>query len=117
MNTITLDIRSLHLTNQQFFDLCQVNRDMRLELTAQGEMIVMTPAGGETGNRNLSIGSQLWNWNEQTRLGVAFDSSTGFILPNGKPFARCGVDTTGTLGCVEQGRAKTVFAAVSRFCR
>jgi Uma2 family endonuclease len=83
MNTITLDIRSLNVTNQQFFDLCQVNRDMRLELTAQGEMMVMTPAGGKTGKRNLHIGMQLGLWNEQKRLGVAFDSSTDFILPNG----------------------------------
>jgi Uma2 family endonuclease len=80
---IRLNIQPLQLTNQQFFDLCQVNRDVRLERTAQGDMIVMTPAGSETGKQNLSIGSQLWNWNEQTTLGVAFDSSTGFILPNG----------------------------------
>jgi Uma2 family endonuclease len=78
-----LNVQPLNLTNQQFFDLCQVNRDMRLELNAQGEMIMMTPAGGETGNRNLSISGQLWFWNTQRKLGKAFDSSTGFVLPNG----------------------------------
>ncbi len=80
---MTLDVRSLNLTNQQFFDLCQVNRDLRLELTAQGVMMLMMPAGGETGNRNLSISGQLWFWNNQRKLGRAFDSSTGFVLPNG----------------------------------
>ncbi len=80
---MTLDVRSLHLTNQQFFDLCQDNRDMRLELTAQGEMMLMMPAGGGTGRRNSSLNAQLWLWNERTALGVVFDSSTGFILPNG----------------------------------
>jgi Uma2 family endonuclease len=78
-----LNVQPLNLTNQQFFDLCQVNRDMRLELNAKGEMMLMMPAGGRTGKRNLSIGGQLWNWNEQYKLGEAFDSSTGFILPNG----------------------------------
>ncbi len=78
-----LDIRSLNLTNQQFFQLCQDNRDMRMECSAQGEMMLMMPAGGETGKRNLNIILQLGLWNEQTELGVAFESSTGFILPNG----------------------------------
>lgn len=83
MNTITLDIRSLNVTNQQFFDLCQVNRDMRLELTAQGEMIMMTPAGGETSSSNSGLTAQLWVWNQHYALGRVFDSSGGFILPNG----------------------------------
>ena len=43
----------------------------------------MYPAGGITGSRNLGIGAQLWYWNEQTELGIAFDSSTGFTLDNG----------------------------------
>lgn len=56
---IALDIRPLNMTDQQFFQLCQVNRDMRLERTAQGEMVIMSPAGGGTGKRNLSIGALL----------------------------------------------------------
>jgi Uma2 family endonuclease len=56
---------------------------MRLELTAQGELIIMPPTGGETGNRNFELYLDLGNWNRQTRLGKAFDSSTGFQLPNG----------------------------------
>ncbi len=80
---VQMHIYPLHLTNQQFFQFCQDNREMRLERTTQGDMIVMTPAGGETGKLNLSIGAQLWNWNHDKKLGIAFDSSTGFILPNG----------------------------------
>jgi Uma2 family endonuclease len=64
--------------------LAIANRDLRLELTADGELIVNPPTGGESGKRNLSISRQLGNWYEvHEDLGEAFDSSTGFILPNG----------------------------------
>ncbi|NEQ18104.1 MAG: Uma2 family endonuclease, partial [Moorea sp. SIO3E2] len=65
------------------FEFCQVNRELRIERTSEGEIIVMPPTGGETGKRNLSIGGQLWTWVEQDGTGVGFDSSTGFKLPNG----------------------------------
>ncbi len=78
-----LNIQPLHMSDDQFFNLCAANRDLRLERTSHGEMIVMTPAGGETGNRNNDLSGQLWLWNKQSRLGKAFDSSTGFKLPNG----------------------------------
>jgi Uma2 family endonuclease len=71
------------LTDEQFFELCQLNRDLRIERTADGELLIMHPTGGNTGNRNLEIEGQLWLWNRQTRLGKAFNSSTGFKLPNG----------------------------------
>jgi len=80
---LTLDLHPLNLTDQQFYQICQINRDLRLERTAQGKMIVMPPAGSETGKRNLSIGGQIWLWNRQNNLGVVFDSSAGFMLPNG----------------------------------
>jgi Uma2 family endonuclease len=80
--TLTLD-PVLHLTDQQFFELCQLNQDLKFERTAEGELIIMPPTGGETGCRNVSLAAQLWNWNERTGLGVVFDSSTGFHLPNG----------------------------------
>ncbi|MEH2418424.1 Uma2 family endonuclease [Nostoc sp.] len=73
----------LELTDEQFFQLCQANRDLRFERTATGELIIMPPTGGETGNRNAGLTAQLWIWNEQNKLGIAFDSSTGFKLPNG----------------------------------
>jgi Uma2 family endonuclease len=74
---------ALKLTDEQFEQLALANRDMRLELTARGELIIMPPTGGETGNRNFELYLDLGNWNRQTRLGKAFDSSTGFQLPNG----------------------------------
>ncbi|MEZ4860530.1 MAG: Uma2 family endonuclease [Caldilineaceae bacterium] len=83
MTVLTLNLKQFVATSDEFFDLCQANPYLHLERTAEGEVIIMSPAGGETGSRNLSIGSQLWNWNERQRTGVAFDSSTGFHLPNG----------------------------------
>jgi Uma2 family endonuclease len=84
MTALTLNLDTvIHLTHEQFRELCQENRDIKLELTAKGELIVMPPTGWESGRRNSSLNAQLWNWNERTRLGVSFDSSTGFILPNG----------------------------------
>jgi Uma2 family endonuclease len=84
MNTLILNIPSaVKLTDEQFYQICLANPDLRLELTAQGELIVMPPTGGETGRRNFSLNGQLWLWNRQTNQGVAFDSSTGFKLPNG----------------------------------
>ncbi len=73
----------LSLSDEQFEQLALANEDIRLELTAQGELIIMSPTGGETGNRNFELYLDLGNWNRQTRLGKAFDSSTGFRLPNG----------------------------------
>src|SRR6476646_4562679 len=73
----------LELTDEQFAQLCQANRDLRLERTATGELIIMPPAGGKTGRRNLNLSYQLGAWNHQNELGVAFDSSTGFRLPKG----------------------------------
>jgi len=71
------------MTDEQFFEFCQLNRDLRIERTVQGEIVIMKPAGGETGGRNASVSGWLWNWARQNEQGIAFDSSTGFILPNG----------------------------------
>ncbi|MEZ2319982.1 MAG: Uma2 family endonuclease [Microcoleus sp.] len=80
--TITIP-QTFKVTDEQFQQIAAVNRDLRLERTATGELIVMAPTGSETGNRNLDISGQLWLWNRQTKLGIAFDSSSGFQLPNG----------------------------------
>ncbi|NJN21743.1 MAG: Uma2 family endonuclease [Leptolyngbya sp. RL_3_1] len=81
---ITLDLKpSLDLTDGQFTEICRRNRDLRLERTATGELVIMPPTGGETGARNSSLTGQLWFWNRQTQLGRTFDSSTGFRLPDG----------------------------------
>lgn len=73
----------LELTDDQFFALAQLNRELRMERTAEGEVILMAPAGGETSDRNAGVNAQLWLWARQDNRGRAFDSSAGFILPNG----------------------------------
>ena len=70
-------------TDDEFFEFCRQNSDLRIEQTAQGEWIIMPPTGGETGSRNSEVSRQLGNWARRDDVGVAFDSSTGFVLPNG----------------------------------
>jgi Uma2 family endonuclease len=72
----------LHVSPEDFWRLCVANPDLRLEREATGELIVMPPAGMDTGSRNADITGQLWYWNRQTKLGILFDSSVGFTLPN-----------------------------------
>ena len=85
--TLSIELPSklvLQVTQEQFEALAAANRDLQLERTSEGELIVNPPTGGESGRRNLSISTQLGNWFEaQEELGEAFDSSTGFRLPNG----------------------------------
>jgi len=78
----TLEL-NIELTDEQFFQLCQNNRDLRFERTAKGELVIMPPTGSDTGRRCIKIAAQLENWSSQNNLGIAFDSSTGFKLPNG----------------------------------
>ena len=75
---------ALYVTSEQFAALAAANRDLRLERTATGELIVNPPTGGETGHRNSKITYFLVRWiGEEGGSGYAFDSSTGFELPNG----------------------------------
>ena len=83
MANLTVNCNALNMTDEQFFQLCQANRDLRFERNVNGEMVIMSPTGGETSNRNASITAQLWLWNQQYQLGQSFDSSGGFKLPNG----------------------------------
>jgi Uma2 family endonuclease len=82
---LLLDVHSitLRVTHEEFEKLCQDNPDRSLELTANGELVVMPPVGGESGNFELELGGELFVWNRQTRLGKIFSSSTVFVLPNG----------------------------------
>ncbi|MGB0563405.1 MAG: Uma2 family endonuclease [Spirulinaceae cyanobacterium] len=82
MLTLKLD-PVIQLTGEQFYQLCLTNPDLKLERNAQGELIMMPPTGGSTGQVNFNWAAQLWLWNDRTQLGVGFDSSTGFTLPNG----------------------------------
>lgn len=70
------------ITEEQFDQIAAVEDVNKLELTATGELIVMSPTGGETGDKNSELNGQLWLWNKQTGFGKCFDSSTLFILPN-----------------------------------
>lgn len=74
---------SVPLTDDQLLELCRINRDLRIERTAQGEVVIMSPTGGETGRRNAKLLARLVVWAEQDGTGIVFDSSTGFVLPNG----------------------------------
>jgi Uma2 family endonuclease len=68
----------LRVTSEQFDQLCQDNPDLRLELTKDGELIVMAPAGGESSERNFDLALEVGIWNRQSGLGRAFDSSCGY---------------------------------------
>lgn len=88
MNATTTTLPStlklkIDLTDDQFFQMCQQNRDYRFERTASGELLIMPPTGSDTGRRNVKITTQLDIWNSESNLGEVFDSSTGFTLPNG----------------------------------
>jgi Uma2 family endonuclease len=84
MNTVVLNLEPIaHLTDEQFYQLCVANRDLSLEMNAAGELIIVPPVGGESGNQEADLITDLNNWNRQTKLGKVFSSSTIFILPNG----------------------------------
>jgi Uma2 family endonuclease len=84
MTTFTVNFNPIiELTDEQFYQLCRANPDVKFERNAQGELIIMPPTGGETGNRNVEIAADFVIWNRQTKLGKVFDSSTCFKLPNG----------------------------------
>ncbi|MDY7022618.1 MAG: Uma2 family endonuclease [Cyanobacteriota bacterium] len=84
MMTKTLKfIPIIKFTDEQFFDFCQFNSDLRLESNNRGELIVNPPTGGDTGRFNSEINADFVIWNRRTKLGKVFDSSTGFKFPNG----------------------------------
>lgn len=83
-NYITLQMSpAIALDEDSLFDFCQLNSHLRIERTATGELIIMSPTGSETGNRNAKLIQQLANWTDRDGTGVEFDSSAGFVLPNG----------------------------------
>ena len=73
----------LQMTDEQFFKFCQINRDLRIERNKYGEISIMSPTGGTTGNRSGSIFGELYIWSNQDGTGICFDSSTGFKLSTG----------------------------------
>jgi len=84
MDALTISLEPIfELTEEKFFQLCQKNRDLRFERSAQGDITIMAPEGSDTGMRSSGINGYLWLWNQNKKLGFTFGSSTGFILPNG----------------------------------
>ena len=81
--TVHLPAGTLDWSEEEFFQFCQANRDLRIERSAKGEIIVMSPAGGYSSFQSLEVSSQLRAWATKDRSGVAFDSSAGFRLPHG----------------------------------
>lgn len=84
MNTFVLNLDPIiHLTDEQFYAICQANRDLKFERTAQGELVIVSPVGGKGGRQEADLIIDLGNWNRQTGLGYVFSSSTIFSLPRG----------------------------------
>ncbi|WP_445626868.1 Uma2 family endonuclease [Nostoc sp. DSM 114167] len=84
MTAIAINLNPIiQLTDNQFYQLCRENPEIKFERNARGELLIMPPTGGETGNRNIEIAADFVIWNRQTQLGICFDSSTCFKLPNG----------------------------------
>ena len=73
----------VRLDEEQFFELCRLNRELRIERAVGGGLSIMPPAGGDTSRRNAEIARQLGNWARRAGTGAGFDSSCGFVLPNG----------------------------------
>ena len=73
----------LRMNDEEFFEFCQLNPELRIERTSEADIIVMSPTGGKTGRRNAKLIVAIGSWAEKDGRGQVFDSSTVFILPNG----------------------------------
>lgn len=80
---LKIDLQHVHLSDEQFYQLCINNPDLTVERDAQGALILMSPVGGDDGNQELELGTDLTIWNRRTKLGKVFSSSTLFKLPGG----------------------------------
>jgi Uma2 family endonuclease len=84
MTAITIDLEPIiQLTHEQFYKLCMANKDVAMERSPQGELIIVPPIGGLSGEKEADYITDLNLWNRQTRLGKVFSSSTVFNLPKG----------------------------------
>jgi Uma2 family endonuclease len=86
-SSVKVDLSALmvlpEMSAEQFYEFCRCNADLRIERSAQGEVIVMPPTFSDTGNRNNKLSYQVTRWAEENETGEVFDSSAGFTLPNG----------------------------------
>lgn len=105
MNTTTVSLPptlelNIDLTDEQFFQLCQNNRDLKFERTASGELIIMPPTGSSTSDRNADLTYQLRAWSRQNKLGKSFDSFWWFQTSQRcRAFSRCFLGENGTVEC------------------
>jgi Uma2 family endonuclease len=84
MTSIVLNLKPfIELNDDQFYQLCQNHRELKFERTAQGELVIVTPVGGEGGSREADLIGDLVYWNRRSQLGKVFSSSTCFKLANG----------------------------------
>jgi Uma2 family endonuclease len=81
--SVILNIKNVELSDDQFYQLCQINEYYKFEQTAKDELIILPPSNLITGNREAELNGNLMIWNRQTKLGKVFSSSTVFTLPNG----------------------------------
>ncbi len=84
-DNIDIDVKgsvSDNMTEKEFFNFCQQNDNLQIERNDDGQIFIMAPTSSETGNRNFKLAAELAMWNKNKSLGVAFDSSTGFTLPD-----------------------------------
>lgn len=79
----SIRIRERRMNDDQYWDFCVQNPDLRIEREANGEVVIMPPTGAETGFRNSDLNFQLTAWAKKNRRGLAFDSHTEYFLPDG----------------------------------
>jgi Uma2 family endonuclease len=83
MFPLSLKINTKAWTADEYYDFCQKHKDLQIETNKDGDLIIMPPTGGETGDRNSEINYQLRGWAKKNKKGKSFDSSTEFELPSG----------------------------------
>lgn len=81
--SLTVQIHENVMTDEQFFEFCQMNRDIKIERNKNGKVLIMAPTGSFTGSFNYSFGFEFGIWNRKAKQGIIFDSSTGFTMPDG----------------------------------
>ena len=109
MTPLTLTLNPIMpLSREQFYKLCQINRDIRMERSHTGDLILIPPTGWGTGRQNSKLNLRLGTWAEQDDTGIVFDSSTGFSLPNGS-------DRSPDVAWVKKSRIEAITPDPARF--
>ncbi len=83
MTAVVLKLPPPRLTDEAFLEICQSNEDRQFELTASGELVIMPPVGGESGEREADYIYEVRSWSKRMQQGHVFSSSTIFKLPDG----------------------------------